>query len=45
MLVHKIKECISMEEKIVNVINEMAEYLSVAQVKKLQEVFDPPAIY
>ena len=27
-----------MEEKIVNVINEMAEYLSVAQMKKLQEV-------
>lgn len=27
-----------MEEKIVNVINEMAEYLSVAQRKKLQEV-------
>lgn len=27
-----------MEEKIVNVINEMAEYLSVTQMKKLQEV-------
>ena len=29
---------ISMEEKIVIVINEMSEYLSVAQAKKLQEV-------
>ena len=27
-----------MEEKIVIVINEMSEYLSVAQAKKLQEV-------
>lgn len=27
-----------MQEKIVNIINEMAEYLSVAQMKKLQEV-------
>ena len=27
-----------MEEKIVNVLNEMAEYLSIAQLKKLQEV-------
>lgn len=32
------KKCINMEEKIVNVINAMAEYLSVAQMKKLQEV-------
>ena len=28
----------SMEEKIVTVLNEMAEYLSVSQMKKLQEV-------
>lgn len=27
-----------MEGKIVNIINEMAEYLNVAQMKKLQEV-------
>ena len=27
-----------MEEKLVNILNEMAEYLSVPQVKKLQEV-------
>lgn len=27
-----------MEEKIVNIVNEMAEYLSVSQLKKLQEV-------
>lgn len=27
-----------MEEKIVNVLNEMAEYLSISQMKKLQEV-------
>lgn len=27
-----------MEEKIVKVLNEMAEYLSVSQMKKLQEV-------
>lgn len=27
-----------MEEKIVTIINEMAEYLNVAQIKKLQEV-------
>lgn len=27
-----------MQEKIVNIINEMAEYLSIAQMKKLQEV-------
>lgn len=27
-----------MEEKLVNILNEMAEYLSVAQMKKLQEV-------
>ena len=29
---------ISMEEKIISVLNEMSEYLSVAQMKKLQEV-------
>ena len=29
---------ISMEEKVVLILNEMAEYLSVAQMKKLQEV-------
>lgn len=28
----------SMEEKIVTVLNEMAEYLSISQMKKLQEV-------
>ena len=27
-----------MEEKIVTVLNEMAEYLSISQMKKLQEV-------
>ena len=27
-----------MEEKIVNIINEMADYLNIAQIKKLQEV-------
>ena len=27
-----------MEEKIVNVLNEMADYLSIAQLKKLQEI-------
>ena len=27
-----------MEEKLVSILNEMAEYLSVAQMKKLQEV-------
>lgn len=28
----------NMEEKLINIINEMAEYLSIAQLKKLQEV-------
>lgn len=28
-----------MEEKIVNILKEMAEYLSIAQMKKLREVF------
>ncbi len=32
------KGCINMEEKIVKIINEMAEYLSIEQLKKLQEV-------
>lgn len=32
------KEDTNMEEKIVKVLNEMSEYLSVAQMKKLQEV-------
>ena len=27
-----------MEEKLVTILNEMAEYLSIAQMKKLQEV-------
>lgn len=27
-----------MEEKLVNILNEMAEYLSIAQLKKLQEI-------
>lgn len=27
-----------MDEKLVNILNEMAEYLSVPQMKKLQEV-------
>ncbi len=27
-----------MEEKIINIINEMADYLSVPQLQKLQEV-------
>jgi integrase/recombinase XerD len=32
------KECADMEEKLVIILNEMAEYLSVSQMKKLQEV-------
>ena len=31
-------KCTGMEEKVVLVLNEMSEYLSVAQMKKLQEV-------
>ena len=27
-----------MEEKLVNILNEMAEYLNISQLKKLQEV-------
>ena len=37
MLVYK-KEGTNMEEKIVTILNEMAEYLTVPQMKKLQEV-------
>ena len=37
MLVRR-RKCTSMEKKVVAVLNEMAEYLSVAQMKKLQEV-------
>ena len=32
------KESTNMEEKLVNILNEMADYLSVSQMKKLQEV-------
>lgn len=32
------KEYTSMEEKVVKILNEMSEYLSIAQMKKLQEV-------
>lgn len=32
------KECANMEEKIVTILNEMSEYLSISQMKKLQEV-------
>lgn len=31
-------ESINMEEKIVQIINKMADYLNVSQMKKLQEV-------
>ena len=27
-----------MEEKLVNILNEMAEFLNISQIKKLQEV-------
>ena len=37
-MVHNEKESTNMEEKIVNIVNEMAEYLSIPQMKKLQEV-------
>ena len=33
-----LKGDINMEEKIVKVLNVMSEYLSIAQMKKLQEV-------
>ena len=32
------KEMTSMEEKIVKVLNEMSAYLTIAQMKKLQEI-------
>ena len=32
------KEYINMEEKIVRIVNAMAEFLSIEQLKKLQEV-------
>ena len=32
------EESISMEEKIVIILNEMSEYLSIEKIKKLQEV-------
>ena len=32
------KEMNSMEEKIVKVLNEMSAYLTIAQMKKLQEI-------
>ena len=35
---YKRKESTNMEEKVVKIINEMAEYLNVSQMKKLQEV-------
>ena len=38
MMVYNEKGYIIMEEKLVNILNEMAEYLSVPQMKKLQEV-------
>lgn len=38
MLVYTRKEYINMEEKLVNILNEMAEVLSISQMKKLQEV-------
>ena len=37
-MVHKKKECTIIEEKLVAILNEMAEYLNIAQMKKLQEV-------
>ena len=38
VMVYNEKEYIIIEEKLVNILNEMAEYLSVPQMKKLQEV-------
>ena len=32
------KEYTGMEDKLVNILNEMAEYLNISQMKKLQEV-------
>lgn len=37
-MVYNEQEYVIMEEKLVNILNEMAEYLSVPQMKKLQEV-------
>ena len=37
MLVYQ-EENTNMQEKIVTILNEMAEYLSISQMKKLQEV-------
>ena len=37
-MVHSRNECPVMEEKLVTILNEMAEYLSIGQMKKLQEV-------
>ena len=34
------KEYTSMEEKVVKILNEMSEYLTVEQMKKLQEVIE-----
>ena len=31
-------ECITMEEKLINIMNQMAEFLNISQLKKLQEV-------
>ena len=38
MMLVSTKGDISMDEKIVKVLNEMSEFLSIAQMKKLQEV-------
>lgn len=38
MLVYRGKGYINMEEKVVNILNEMAEILNIAQMKRLQEV-------
>ena len=35
---HRKERCTDMEEKLVNIMNEMAEYLNISQLKKLQEV-------
>lgn len=35
---HRKDRCANMEEKLVNIMNEMAEYLNIFQLKKLQEV-------
>lgn len=38
ILLNKKREGITMEEKLVRILNEMAEYLDITQMKKLQEV-------